>query len=63
MSTSEAQHLLMELMAWKEGQNLRPLLRAAIDLMGSHIVLDLPWNEHLAREKLIDQLEDTIEVG
>ena len=54
----EAQALLCDLMKWRPPQDLRPLIQRTSSLCGPRLLVDLPTSPPLAREKLIDAVED-----
>jgi hypothetical protein len=57
----EAKQLLIDLMAWRPGEDLTPLIRRAVDLLGPKVVIELPRGAAMARETLIDDVEDWLE--
>lgn len=60
---SEARDLLTDLLAWRSGQDLRPLRSRAIELVGPTVEIHLSTDPQQAREKLIDAVEDFLERG
>ena len=62
MDTS-ARQLLCDLLAWRQGEDLRPLLERTVRLVGPSVVAELPAGVARAREKLIDAVEDHLEAA
>lgn len=58
---TNAQNLLRDLIAWHYSDDLRPLLKRTIELVGALVVVDLPADPILAREILIDIIEDFVD--
>ena len=54
----EAENLLRELIAWKDGEDLRALLCRAVTLLGPQIIVDLPAEPAEARRVLEEAVLD-----
>ena len=61
MRNETAANLLIDLMAWRPPADLRPLLKRTVELIGPAIVIHLSTDPALAREKLIDAVEEYLE--
>jgi hypothetical protein len=61
MVDEAAQNLLLDLMAWRPGEDLRPLLQRTIEVVGPTTVIHLSTDPKRARAKLIDAVEDYME--
>lgn len=53
--------LFADLLAWRDGEDLQPLVARTVELVGPAFVKDLPKDARLARERLIELLEARLE--
>jgi len=58
---TDAQDLLRALLVWQPGQDLRPLVKRAVELFGAAIVIDLPKDPPAARDQLLEMVQSYLE--
>ena len=56
-----AEQLLRSLLTWQPGEDLRPLIAQAVDLLGPSIIVHLPTEPAAARDALENAVLDRLE--